>query len=261
MTSGAWWLSVLFALVLSPGLAVAGTAQPLSRTHPAASSYLPADVDIVALLPPPPARGSARAAQDLSAVLEAQRSASPAELAHAEADSHASCARFDDVLGAALSASTDVAVLSFLDRAAREGSGLIRPAKRYWHRTRPYALNARIVPRADVREGSGGSVKESHSSYPSGHSTYGTVCAILLADMVPEQRARLFARAEDFGYSRLVVGAHFPSDVAAGRLAGTVAVALMMQNPTFQQAFTQARRQLRAQLHLSDKAQATGTVP
>jgi acid phosphatase (class A) len=52
-----------------------------------------------------------------------------------------------------------------------------------------------------------------HSSYPSGHATFGTLCAILLTEMVPEKRAALFARNRDYEHSRMVVGAHYPSDL------------------------------------------------
>jgi acid phosphatase (class A) len=89
-----------------------------------------------------------------------------------------------------------------------------------------------------------------HSSYPSGHSTFGTVCAILLADMVPEQRQALFDRGLDYAHSRMVVGAHFPTDLEGGRLTGTVAAELLLQNVKFQRDFEQARVSLRASLHL-----------
>jgi acid phosphatase (class A) len=91
---------------------------------------------------------------------------------------------------------------------------------------------------------------QAHLSYPSGHSTFGTVCAILLADMVPEKRAELFARGLDYAHSRMVVGAHFPTDLEGGRLTGTVAAELLMRNPRFQHDFAMQRASLRAALNL-----------
>lgn len=88
------------------------------------------------------------------------------------------------------------------------------------------------------------------SSYPSGHATFGTVCAILLADMVPERRREIFERNRDYEHSRMVVGAHYPSDLESGRIAGTVATTLMMQNAQFQRDFAAAQTHLRAVLHL-----------
>ena len=46
-----------------------------------------------------------------------------------------------------------------------------------------------------------------------------SVPALLLADMVPERRAELEARAAEFARQRMVCGVHFASDLAAGRQA------------------------------------------
>jgi acid phosphatase (class A) len=89
-----------------------------------------------------------------------------------------------------------------------------------------------------------------HSSYPSGHATFGTVCTILLAAMVPEKRAALFARNLDYDHSRMVVGAHFPSDLEAGRIAGTLAAELLLQDRQVQRQLAEARSRLRAELGL-----------
>ena len=88
-------------------------------------------------------------------------------------------------------------------------------------------------------------------SYPSGHSTYGAVTGILLANMVPEKRRELFARAWDYGQSRVVGGVHFPTDVESGRIEATAMVALMMQNAEFRADLAAARVELRRSLGLS----------
>jgi acid phosphatase (class A) len=236
------------------------------------------------LLAPPPPPGSAAARNDLAAVLEAQRIAhAQHQTEHAVADATTSCGRFEDALGAPLTAARTAAVLAFLNRAAQEGAALSGPPKRYWHRTRPYALDARVERLADVspnaslaatmRSACGPSARLpsrelaaralAQVSYPSGHATFGTVCSILLADMVPEKRRALFARGQDYAHSRLVVGAHFPSDLEAGRIVGTVAVALMKENARFQHDFAAASAALRAALGLpaTPPGPPTATAP
>ncbi len=262
--------------ILDARAAPACTASAASASSAASDAYVrPAQVDLVDLLPPPPAENSAAARRDLEAVLDAQRSARAQHtVEHAISDATTTCGRFADALGATLSDERTARVLAFLNRAAQQGAALTGPVKQYWHRKRPYAVSDRVGRLADVapdaplavtmRSACGPNARLpsrelaaqalARVSYPSGHSAFGTVCAILLADMVPEKRSELFARGRDYGHSRLVVGAHFPTDVEAGRTVGTVAVALMMQNAAFRHDYAEARAQLRSALGLPTAA-------
>lgn len=58
-------------------------------------------------------------------------------------------------------------------------------------------------------------------SFPSGHTTFGFSEALLLAMMVPERYQALVYRASEYGHSRIVLGAHYPIDVVAGRTLAT----------------------------------------
>lgn len=274
-----WAAWALLALAVSmPTLGQSSAAAPAlpactsAAAAPLAGAYVrPTQVDMTELLAPPPAAGSEAARRDLSAVLEAQRLARAQHLTeHAVADATTSCARFEDALGGALDGARTAPVLAFLNRAAQQGAALSGAPKRFWHRKRPYAVDPRVERLADVspsaplattmRSACGPNAQLpsrelaaralAQVSYPSGHATFGTVCAILLSDMVPEKRRELFARAQDYGHSRLVVGAHFPSDIEAGRIVGTVAVALMRESVQFQRDFAEASARLRSALGL-----------
>ena len=72
--------------------------------------------------------------------------------------------------------------------------------------------------------------------------------AILLADMVPELRQPIFERGWEYGYSRVLAGVHYPTDVEAARIQATVMVALMQKNPNYQRDFAAARQELRQML-------------
>jgi acid phosphatase (class A) len=217
---------------------------------------LPSDADMLHLLAPPPAPDSQAQRDDLTAVIEAQHEARAHNTTeHAVEDSQLSCVRVADALGDAAVASRVPQVFELLNEAAVEGAGLTSEAKNYWKRTRPFAYSKDVealgdMARAKAAETASGG-DQAHLSYPSGHSTFGTVCAILLADMVPERRAELFARGLDYAHSRMVLGAHFPTDLEGGRLTGTVAAELLMRNPRFQQDFAAQRLSLRTALGLS----------
>jgi acid phosphatase (class A) len=268
------WPVLLLAALPAPPAAAAVAAANSAVTCPAPAPasgpryLLASQVDIVALLPPPPAADSPAQQADLQAVLEAQRAArAGGTVAQAVADAEASCGRFSDVLGDALTSKSNARLLAFLNQAAREGASISGPAKKYWKRMRPYAYSGEVERLADMapdRKATSGmdagrqnkaetekaADERAHSSYPSGHATFGTVCAILLADMVPEKREALFARSRDFSHSRMVVGAHFPTDLEAGRIAGTLAAQLLLQNVNFQRDLAEARSNLRAALGL-----------
>jgi acid phosphatase (class A) len=55
----------------------------------------------------------------------------------------------------------------------------------------------------------------------------------------------LFARGWEYGEARVIGGVHFPSDVEAGRILGTLVVEEMQRDPEFRADFTAARRELR----------------
>ncbi|KQW63996.1 phosphatase PAP2 family protein [Variovorax sp. Root411] len=90
----------------------------------------------------------------------------------------------------------------------------------------------------------------SSGSYPSGHSTFAYLAGIVLAEMVPEKRAQIFARASEFGENRVLGGVHYPSDIEAGRRLATMIAVLIQGNPAYQGDFAAAREELRAWLGL-----------
>lgn len=248
--------------------AQAAEAATCQRPASGAPRYLHAEAALAtALVGPPPVEGSAEARSDLAAVLAAQRAArGTPRRALAIADSLGSCARFADALGREglfdAPATGDAAqALAFLDRAAIQASGFTGAAKRVYLRARPYVHEPRVERLADVAPGqplpegakAGYFDERDHTSYPSGHGAFGATCSILLAGMVPERSAQLFERGRQYGESRIIVGAHHPRDIEAGRTAGAAAVALMQDDACFREDEIAARRALRAALDFMEQ--------
>jgi acid phosphatase (class A) len=54
-----------------------------------------------------------------------------------------------------------------------------------------------------------------------------------MAAAVPEKHDAILSRAAEYAQNRVICGAHFPSDVEAGRLLGTSLAAVMLAQPRF----------------------------
>jgi acid phosphatase (class A) len=75
--------------------------------------------------------------------------------------------------------------------------------------------------------------------------------AAVIGQMVPEKREELYARAADYGRSRMVAGVHFRSDVEADKVFGIEVAADEFANDNdFKTAFPDAKTCVRDALGL-----------
>ncbi|MEP9368911.1 phosphatase PAP2 family protein [Xanthobacter sp. VNH20] len=198
-------------------------------------------VDLTRILAPAPAADSPAAREDIKILLDIQSVRTPDLVALANADVDRTLSRFSEVMGADLSKEKAPLANALVDKAWANARPIVDAAKAYWKRTRPNLANADIklvVP------------AETTPSYPSGHATYGTLTAIILANMVPEKATAIHLRGIAFGFSRLVGGIHYPSDVEASHIAGAVIAAQMMDNPQFNADLAKATTEVRGLLGL-----------
>ena len=88
-------------------------------------------------------------------------------------------------------------------------------------------------------------------SYPSGHTILGWTSALLLTEINPERADTILKRGMMYGESRVIVGAHWQSDVDAGRLAGSVVYAHMHTSERFLEQMRLARQEFRIKAGLA----------
>jgi acid phosphatase (class A) len=201
----------------------------------------PSQVDLNDLLAPPPALGSPEEKLDLDAVLAAERDRSADDVGAAEEDHERSIFRFAAVLGAGFTAPRLPYATEFFARVYADEKRIVNVTKAHFKRPRPFMVDSGLMPMV---------YPKSTPSYPSGHTTYAYVIAILLARMVPEKAALIFQRAAFYGNNRVVVGAHFPTDVEAGRISGTVIDSVFFSDGKFMADFNRARTEVRNALGL-----------
>ena len=80
-------------------------------------------------------------------------------------------------------------------------------------------------------------------SFPSGHTILGWTSALLLTEINPERADTILARGMMYGESRVIVGAHWQSDVDAGRLAAAAVYARMHTSERFLEQMRRARKE------------------
>jgi acid phosphatase (class A) len=215
------------------GVGIAGTEQ---------DPYLPpASVDLALILAPPPAPDSTAGKADLQAMIDTQKNRTPADVASAQADAELSVFRFADVIGPGFTAAKLTFAAKFFDHVHMDAAPLVRAAKLYFNRPRPFTADPEIHPVVG---------QPSDPSYPSGHSTFAYVDGIILANMLPEKAAAIFDRAGVYAHNRVVGGVHYPSDVEAGRISASVIDNVMLHDANFMAAYVKARTEVRKSVGL-----------
>ena len=197
------------------------------------------DIDLTMILPPPPANDSAQTRAELGAVLTLQVTRTPEMIASAVADSEENVWRFANVMGPNFTKEKLPKFSAFFDRVVETEGAVVDPAKDVWKRPRPHQLSDLVKPVVKL---------SSSGSWPSGHATVGTMMGIILADMVPEKRAEIMARAAEYAHNREVGGIHYASDVEMGKISGSVIAAVLLNRDDFKAEYDVARAELRSDL-------------
>jgi acid phosphatase (class A) len=198
-------------------------------------------LDPMSLLPPPPAHGSPGEAGELHVLHEIQAIRTPERLARAQWDQdHQNWTLYQALLGPAFDMAKLPATSRLLMIVQRDNTTITSDAKTAFHRMRPWAADPTIK---------GCEIKPDDkpmTSYPSGHTDVGFALGITLAYLMPDKAQAILGRAEDYGYSRMVCGMHFASDVAAGQTLATSVTLLMLKSPELQPDLAASRAELKA---------------
>ena len=232
-------LPLLKLCVAIPVLVVlASIALATEATH----DFLAANaVDFKALLTPPPAEDSipAQGEHELAIALDAHRT--PEQDALAKYYEHFNVFEMlAPVLGDWCTAQNLPRTAAIFQQAYAESRPIIDAAKANWDRSRPYVYNPALHPAVD---------RPANTSYPSGHGYGSALFAVLLTAVLPEHAADWQQQAALVRWSRLVGGAHYPSDVVAGKILGEAVGREMLKSPKLQQALEEVRAELAAHLH------------
>jgi acid phosphatase (class A) len=194
-------------------------------------------VDPAALLPPPPAATSEEGRAELDFLFALQQKRTPQQLARCRAEISLSMATFQGAMGPWFTPANLPQLDRLWKKVDQDSSHFVGLAKKHFNRLRPADEDSRITwaVRADAS-----------LAYPSGHSTWGTVHALLLAELCPERRAALLDRGREIGWDRCLAGAHHYSDVVAGRVLGRALWQALLCSPQFRDELAKVKAEFDA---------------
>lgn len=223
---------LLFAIIL---LASCATVKP--------QKYFTMDEmpDLVKCLPAPPAPGTPEFGYDsLRYFWGKEQRKDPARAAIADRDAmwqlDSIIAIFSEPFGMKLSPERTPQIWQYLCNGIKTIEQIrVRP-KAYFHRQRPFEyFNDHVLTLWEEDELRG------EGSYPSGHTIRGWSMALLLAEINPDAAEAIYAKGWEYGESRVIVGAHWQSDVDNSRAAASIAYAKLQTSREFRRQAERAR--------------------
>jgi acid phosphatase (class A) len=217
-----------------------------------AQRFLPPDCTaLVELLPAPPANDSPAGRADLETLLQVQADRTPAQVKRAERVANQSVTSFArPVFGEWFRSKDFPKTVALFDEIGRESRAIVDDqVKRRWNRTRPYIYSAAVQPVVG---------RPDNTSYPSGHSAAAALWGTILAAAFPEKAEEFRVQIREAMWGRVLGGAHYPSDIAAGEMLGTAIANTMLKSPEMQAALQTMREEIAPYLKEASK---TATAP
>ena len=207
----------------------------------------------LALLPPPPDSGSPTALDDEARFKATRTLVDSPRWKMATKDANylfpKAAETFACSLGMDMSEAATPHLVALMRRTMTDAGLATYAAKDHYQRTRPFVAfkQASCDPAGEPRL-----IKD--GSYPSGHAALGWAWGLVLAELAPDKADALLARAYAYGESREVCGVHWHSDVEAGRLMASAAVARLHANPLFKAQLALAQSEVNTRRALGNES-------
>ncbi|MBR0117838.1 MAG: phosphatase PAP2 family protein [Prevotella sp.] len=188
---------------------------------------------LINIMPPPPAFDSPEFAYDVVRYGWGKQQRQDKErvelaIADAEWDDHTKLyAQWKDAFGLEITETGTPEIWKLMETSLATTDPMRKEIKAFYHRQRPFERFDDSMPshEEDNLRGEG--------SYPSGHSLRGWGISLLLAQIAPSRADEIFSRGWDYCNSRVIVGAHWQSDVDASRTAASIGFCALQGSEAF----------------------------
>ena len=213
---------------------------PVSNCLHAGSFINPAEINVKAILPPPPAQGSEQYRIDTGFLKNVRATATKKQMSRGIKASKDSPFDFSETLGSWFNPANLPKTAALFAEVNTETKEAIEVAKHTFGRVRPETWKETGDP-----ENSDG------YAYPSGHTTRAFVWANLLANALPKEQQALHKQARQKAWYRVILGRHFPADVRAGKLYGQFLAKEFLKSPEFQKQWKPVVKEINGALKAS----------
>ena len=217
-------------------LAVAAMTVAASAQSPYFSTKELADG--VNYLPTPPDTTSTQYANDMSIYFQSKALRDTER--GTEAINHANgvythiCSIFSPAFGLTITPNGTPAIYTMLANSLKTCSNACSTTKTHYRRRRPFQVFNEPVATGEAL---------SATSFPSSHSAKGWMVALLLSELNPAAQEALLKLGYEYGQSRVIVGAHWQSDVDAARLIGSATYARIHSHARFLEEMAAAKEE------------------
>ena len=230
----------LFAAILAISSMIIAHAQDQVQPY-FTTEQLP---DLIKCLPSPPDTiGEAFAHDIMRYMWGKQQRLDPERAAIARRDAvwsyEALFAEFNVPFGLTISREETPEIWKLLETSLVTTDQMRVAPKAYYHRMRPYVRFHEHILTYGAEEDEAGLATE--GSYPSGHTMRGWTTALLLAEINPANADTIYARGWMYGESRVIVGAHWQSDVDVTRVAASIGFSALHTSPAFREQMRKAQ--------------------
>ena len=213
-------MRTFFLLAAASLLAVVDVNAQLEAAKPYKElSQLP---NLLQIMPAPPSFESAEFANDVVRYgWGKQQRLDPERLDMAVADAewfdHTKVyLRWKDAFGLEITPTETPEIWKLLEASLATTDPMNHETKDFYLRQRPFERFGDDMPTDEEEKVRG------RGSYLSGHCMCGWVISLVLAQVAPERANQLFIRGLEYGDSRVIVGAHWQSDIDASYTAGSI---------------------------------------
>jgi acid phosphatase (class A) len=192
--------------------------------------------DAATLLAPQPLAGSPEQAADMAETIAVHQKYAINDQIVAKVEPKLTIFEFTPAIGSFFQPGKFPKTEEFLKNVREDTEAVEDKGKDYFKRPRPYTVNPELAR--------GATDLEKSFSYPSGHSTRGTVFALVLAELFPDKTEAILAEGREIGWHRVEIARHYPTDIYAGRVLAQAIVRELKTSEKFKEALAESQKEI-----------------